>query len=69
MTKYEVRVEVFELAFGHDAINREFEYSEVIEQLQDFNEHSLLWDSVNEDDKEHYEKEHYEKPPLEKLAE
>ena len=68
MTKDQFIEEVFELAFGHDAINREFEYSEVIEQLNEFNEHSLLWDSVNEDDKEHYEREFYEEPPLEKLA-
>ena len=68
MTKDQFIEEVYELAFGHDAINREFEYSEVIEQLQEFNEHSLLWDSVNEDDKEHYEREFYEEQPLEKLA-
>ena len=68
MTKDQFIEEVYELAFGHDAINREFEYSEVIEQLQEFNEHSLLWDSVNEDDKEHYEREFYEETPLEKLA-
>ena len=68
MTKDQFIEEVFEIAFGHDAINRKFEYSEVIEQLQEYNEHSLLWDSVNDEDKEHYEKEFYELPDLEELA-
>ena len=68
MTKDQFIEQVFEIAFGHDAINRDFEYSEVIEQLQEYNEHSLLWDTVNDYDKEFYEKEFYEEPPLEKLA-
>ena len=59
MTKDQFIEEVFEIAFGHDAINRNFEYSEVIEQLQEYNEHSLLWDTVNDYDKEFYEKEFY----------
>ena len=69
MTKDQFIEQVFELAFGDNAINRDFEYSEVIEQLEEYNEHSLLWDSVNDYDKEFYEKEFYETPPLEKLAE
>ena len=68
MTKDQFIEQVFELAFGHDAINRDFEYSEVIEQLEEFNEHSLLWDSVSDEDKEHYEREFYERPAKEKLS-
>ena len=68
MNKAQFIEEVFELAFGDDAINRDFEYSEVIEQLKEFNEHSLLWDSVSDEDKEHYESEFYELPDLRKLA-
>jgi hypothetical protein len=52
MTKDQFIEQVFELAFGHDAINRDFEYSEVIEQLEEFNEHALLWESVSDKDKE-----------------
>jgi len=50
---------VYELAFGHDAINRNFGHAEVLEQLEEFNEDSLKWDSISDDDKEHYEKEFY----------
>ena len=42
---------VYELAFGHDAINRNFGHAEVIEQLEEFNEDSLKWDSIPDDDK------------------
>tara|TARA_R100000278_G_scaffold100232_1_gene76914 strand:- start:301 stop:495 length:195 start_codon:yes stop_codon:yes gene_type:complete len=51
--------EVYELAFGHDAINRNFGYGEVIEQLKEFNEDSLKWDSIPDDDKEEYEHQFY----------
>jgi len=60
---------VYELAFGHDAINRNFGHAEVIEQLEEFNEDSLKWDSIPDDEKEEYEENFYEEPPLEKLAE
>ena len=46
---------VYELAFGHDAINRNFGHSEVIEQLEEFNEDSLKWDSIPDDDKKEWE--------------
>ena len=68
MTKDQFIEQVFELAFGHDAINRDFEYSEVIEQLEEFNEHALLWESVSDEDKEHYENEFYERPAKERLS-
>ena len=57
---------VYELAFGHDPINRNFGHAEVIEQLEEFNEDSLKWDSIPDDEKEEYEENFYEEPPLEK---
>ena len=68
MTKDQFIEQVFEIAFGHDAINRNFEYSEVIEQLEEINEDSLKWDIVNDYDKEFYEGEFYGKPAKEKLS-
>jgi len=61
--------EVYEIAFGDNAINRKFSHEEVIEQLKEINEDSLKWDSIDDDEKEEYEKNFYEEPPLEKLAE
>ena len=46
---------VYELAFGHDAINRNFGHAEVIEQLEEFNEDSLKWDSIPDNDKKEWE--------------
>tara|TARA_R100000329_G_scaffold18576_1_gene18534 strand:- start:459 stop:758 length:300 start_codon:yes stop_codon:yes gene_type:complete len=53
---------VYELAFGHDAINRNFGHAEVIEQLEEFNEDSLKWDSIPDDEKEEYENAFYGEP-------
>ena len=50
---------VYELAFGHDAINRNIGHGEVLEQLEEFNEDSLKWDSIPDDDKEQYESDFY----------
>ena len=61
--------QVYEIAFGHDAINRNFGHAEVIEQLEEFNEDSLKWDSIPDDEKEEYEENFYEEPSCEKLAE
>ena len=69
MTKDQFIEQVFEIAFGHDAINRNFEYSEVIEQLEEINEDSLKWDIVNDYDKEFYEGEFYGKPSKEGITE
>ena len=54
--------QVYELAFGHDAINRNFGHAEVIEQLEEFNEDSLKWDSIPDDEKEEYENAFYGEP-------
>ena len=60
---------VYELAFGHDAINRNFSHAEVIKQLEEYNEDSLKWEIVNDYDKEFYEREFYDKPAKEGLTE
>ena len=57
---------VYELAFGHDAINRNFGHAEVIEQLEEFNEDSLKWDSIPDEDKEEWEDNFYSLEGLEK---
>ena len=54
---------VYELAFGHDAINRNFGHAEVIEQLEEFNEDSLKWDSIPDDDKKEQEDAFYSIEP------
>ena len=69
MTNQEFIEKVYEIAFGHDAINRNFCHAEVIEQLEEYNEDSLKWDIVNDHDKEFYEKEFYDKPAKEGLTE
>ena len=46
---------VYEIAFGDNAINRNFSHQEVIEQLKEINEDSVKWDQVNDYDKEFYE--------------
>ena len=69
MTNQEFIKKVYEIAFGHDAINRNFSHAEVIEQLEEYNEDSLKWDIVNDYDKEFYEKEFYDKPAKEGVTE
>ena len=36
--------EVFEIAFGENAINRDFSYKEVLDQLLEFSNHALKWE-------------------------
>ena len=55
--------QVYEIAFGHDAINRNFGHAEVIEQLEEFNEDSLKWDSIPDDDKQEWEDAFYSHNP------
>jgi len=38
MTEREFIEEVFEIAFGDDAINRDFSYKEVLERLREFSD-------------------------------
>ena len=41
MTEREFIEEVFEIAFGDDAINRDFSYEEVLERLREFSDKAL----------------------------
>ena len=36
--------EVYELAFGDDAINRQYEPMEVLERLKEFSDNALKWE-------------------------
>ena len=36
--------EIYELAFGEDAINRNFSHDEVIEQIREFSDNALEWE-------------------------
>ena len=69
MTNQEFIEKVYEIAFGHDAINRNFSHAEVIEQLEEYNEDSLKWDSIPDDDKKEWEDAFYGVPDKEDLAE
>ena len=60
---------VYELAFGDNAINRKFSHAEVLEQLEEFNEDSLKWDSIPDEEKEEWENAFYHVPDKEDLAE
>ena len=66
MTDKEFIKSIYELAFGHDAINRNFGHAEVIEQIEEFNEDSLKWDSIPDEDKEEWEDNFYSLEGLEK---
>ena len=39
---------VFEIAFGDDAINRNFTYEEVIEKLKEFSDDALIVEEMKE---------------------
>ena len=62
MTKDQFIEEIYELAFGHDAINRNFGHGEVIEVIEEFNEDSLKWDSIPDEEKEEWENAFYDLP-------
>ena len=53
---------IYELAFGHDAINRNFGHAEVIEVIEEFNEDSLKWDSIPDEEKKEWEDAFYDVP-------
>ena len=68
MTDKEFIEAIYELAFGHDAINRNFGHAEVVEQIEEFNEDSLKWDSIPDEEKEEWENAFYSVPDKEGLA-
>jgi hypothetical protein len=36
--------QIYEIAFGEDAINRDFSHDEVIEQIREFSDNALEWE-------------------------
>ena len=50
--------EVFEIAFGDNAINRNFEYEEVIAELKKFSDNALKWDDIPYIDKVRLDPDH-----------
>jgi|TARA_Y100000310_G_scaffold134529_1_gene133456 hypothetical protein len=44
LKKDEFVEEVFQIAFGHEAINKDYSYDEVIDQLLEFSEHALKYE-------------------------
>lgn len=53
MTKDEFIEEVFELAFGDDALNRDFSYREVLEVIKSYDDKALRLDiALNMTDKD-----------------
>lgn len=56
MNKDQFIEEVFEIAFGDSAINRDFSFEEVLEELSRFSDEALKWDSIPDEDKEQWEK-------------
>jgi len=47
---YEFIEEVFEIAFGDDAINRSFSYKEVLDKLKEFSSNSLIVEEMKEEE-------------------
>ena len=39
--------EVYEIAFGDNAINRDFNYEEVLEVLREYSKRSLIYDELS----------------------
>lgn len=48
MTKDQFIEQVYEIAFGDDAINRDFSYAEVLEELKRFSDEALGNDEDNQ---------------------
>ena len=46
MTKDQFIEEVYEIAFGDNAINRDFTQEEVIAELQKFSDDALKWENI-----------------------
>ena len=46
MTDKEFIEAVYELAFGDNAINRNFTYEDVITQLREFSDDALKWEAI-----------------------
>ena len=51
MNKDQFIEEVYEIAFGDNAINRNFKYEEVIAELKKFSDEALKWEDIPHSDK------------------
>ena len=60
MTKDQFIEKVYEIAFGDNAINRNFSYAEVIKQLEEHSEDSLKWYCIPDGDQKEFEDAFYE---------
>ena len=47
-TKDQFIEEVYEIAFGDDAINRDYSMPEVLERLMEFSDNALKWEEIND---------------------
>ena len=48
MTKNQFIEEIYEIAFGDNAINRDFSFEEVIERIQEFSDNALKYEEGEE---------------------
>ena len=48
MTKQDFIEAVYEIAFGDDAINRDYSMPEVLERLMEFSDNALKWEEIND---------------------
>jgi hypothetical protein len=39
---------IFELAYGDEAINKGFTKAEVVAKIQEYSNHALAWEEINE---------------------
>ena len=46
MTKDQFIEEVYEIAFGDNAINRDFSFQEVLQELLKFSDEALKWEDI-----------------------
>tara|TARA_R100001460_G_scaffold9044_1_gene22055 strand:+ start:4049 stop:4252 length:204 start_codon:yes stop_codon:yes gene_type:complete len=51
MNKDQFIEEIYEIAFGDNAINRNFKYEEVIAELKKFSDEALKWEDIPHSDK------------------
>ena len=47
MTKDQFIEEVYEIAFGDNAINRDFSFEEVLQELLRFSDEALKWEEIH----------------------
>ena len=47
-TKDQFIEEVYEMAFGDDAINKDYSMPEVLEKLMEFSDNALKWEETND---------------------